>query len=257
MTTLAYVVLDPAEEKLELILAGHPPPLLVRGEGASEYLPLQGAVALGAAAGSTYRAHTVPFSAGSMLVLYTDGLVERRGRSIDDGLDLLQDLGRDIHDVEYVCGDVVDRLLSDEPEDDVAVIAARLPPLTEGLHSRWPAQPEALVAVRHLLRRWLRVHGASEDEAYDILVACQEACANAIEHAYGPGRAHFEVHAEHREARIRVTIRDEGRWREPRGVHRGRGLVLMRSLMETVEVEHGTEGTVVVLERTLTAANAA
>ncbi len=257
MTTLAYTVLDPAEEQLELILAGHPPPLLVRGDGNPEYLPLQGAIALGAAPGSTYSAHTVPFPAGSMLVLYTDGLVERRGRSIDDGLERLQDFSRNVHDVEHVCGDIVDRLLSDEPEDDVAVVAARLPPLTEDLRSRWPAQPEALVAVRHLLRRWLQVHGASEDEAYDILVACQEACANAVEHAYGPGRAHFEVDAEHREARIRVTIRDEGRWREPRGVHRGRGLVLMRSLMETVEVERGSEGTVVVLERTLSPANAA
>ena len=111
--------------------------------------------------------------------------------------------------------------------------------------------------MRHLLRRWLRVHGAAEEEAYDILVACQEACANAVEHAYGPGRAHFDVDASHRAARIRVTVRDEGRWREPRGTHRGRGIALMRSLMEHVDVDHAEGGTVVVLERTLAPADAA
>jgi anti-sigma regulatory factor (Ser/Thr protein kinase) len=192
-----------------------------------------------------------------MLMLYTDGLVERRGPSIDDGLERLRELVSGLDDVEAVCTDVVDRMVSDEPDDDVAAVAARLPALSEDLRTRWPAQPDALVAVRHLLRRWLRVHGASEEEAYEILVACQEACANAVEHAYAPGRAHFEVDASSREARIRITIRDRGRWREPRGTHRGRGLVLMRSLMETVEVEHADDGTVVVLERTLGRASAA
>jgi anti-sigma regulatory factor (Ser/Thr protein kinase) len=257
MTTLAYVVLDPAEEALELVLAGHPPPLLVGAGGEAEYLPLQGSIALGASPTSTYRSEFASFPAGTMLVLYTDGLVERRGASIDDGLEQLRALGTGVERVASVCTDIVDRMLTDEPEDDVAVVAARLPPLSEGLHTRWPAQPEALVAVRHLLRRWLRVHGATEDEAYEILVACQEACANAVEHAYAPGRAHFEVDAEHRAAQIRVTIRDHGSWREPRGSHRGRGLALMRSLMETVDVEHGDEGTVVVLGRTLGPASAA
>jgi anti-sigma regulatory factor (Ser/Thr protein kinase) len=256
MTTLAYVVLDPAEETLELVLAGHPPPLMI-SDSSAEYLPLQGGMALGASPTSTYGSQTVRYPAGTMLVLYTDGLVERRGEAIDDGLDRLRGLGTGVADVDDVCEGIVDRMLVDDPDDDVAVLAARLPPLSEDLHTRWPAQPEALVAVRHLLRRWLRAHGATDAEEYEILVACQEACANAVEHAYGPGRAHFEVNAEHRSSRIRVTIRDHGRWRPPRGAHRGRGLVLMRSLMETVDVEHGDAGTVVVLERTLGSATAA
>jgi anti-sigma regulatory factor (Ser/Thr protein kinase) len=132
-----------------------------------------------------------------------------------------------------------------------------MPPVSEDLQTRWPATSEALAGVRQLLRRWLRAHGADEEEMYDIVVACQEACANAVEHAYGPGHAHFEVDAERRDARIRVTVRDEGRWRPPRGSHRGRGLPLMRALMETVEIEHAAEGTVVVLERTLRSERAA
>ena len=257
MTTLAYALLDPADEAISLVLAGHPPPLLVGEDGAAQYAPLQGAMALGASRASTYEAHAVPFPAGTMLVLYTDGLVERRDEPIDAGLERLRVLGEGVDEVERVCADVVDRMLETDPPDDVAVIAARLPPLTGELRTTWPAQPEALVAVRRLLRRWLLVHGASGHEAYEILVAAQEACANAVEHAYGPGRAHFDVHATHDDARIRVTVRDHGRWREPRGKHRGRGIALMRSLMEHVEVDHGDGGTVVVLERTLATADAA
>jgi anti-sigma regulatory factor (Ser/Thr protein kinase) len=152
---------------------------------------------------------------------------------------------------------MIDGMIDGEPQDDVAVVAARLPPLSDDLRTTWPARPESLVAVRHLLRRWLRAHGASEQEEYDILVACQEACANAVEHAYGPGRAHFDVDGSHRAAKIRVTVRDQGRWREPRGTHRGRGITMMRSLMEHVDVDHGAAGTVVVLERTLASAPAA
>jgi anti-sigma regulatory factor (Ser/Thr protein kinase) len=132
-----------------------------------------------------------------------------------------------------------------------------MPPLQDDLRTTWPATSETLVSVRRLLRRWLVYHGAGEEEMYDIVVACQEACANAVEHAYGPGHAHFEVEAEHRAARIRVIVRDRGRWRPPRGSHRGRGLALMRALMESVDVEHGDDGTVVVLERALRSRSAA
>jgi anti-sigma regulatory factor (Ser/Thr protein kinase) len=137
------------------------------------------------------------------------------------------------------------------PADDIAMIAARLTPVAERLMGTWPAEKQVLADVRLLLRRWLRAHGAEDDEAYDIIVACQEACANAVEHAYGPGRRSFDVLATYNDGRISVTVRDHGRWRPPRGTHRGRGLSLMQALMEHVEVTHTDEGTVVVLERTL------
>ena len=257
MTTLVYLVLDPIEETLEVVNAGHLPPLLIDPDGQAHYLSLAAALPLGVADAEQYRSEVVPFTAGTAVVLYTDGLVERRDAPIDDGLERLRALGTASRDVEQLCADALDRLLTAGPADDVALVAARIPPLQDDLHTSWPATSEALVGVRRLLRRWLAVHGAQEEEAYDIVVACQEACANAVEHAYGPGHAYFDVTAEHREARIRVTVRDHGRWRPPRGSHRGRGLPLMRALMESVDVEHGDEGTVVVLERTLRQRSAA
>jgi anti-sigma regulatory factor (Ser/Thr protein kinase) len=135
--------------------------------------------------------------------------------------------------------------------DDVALIAARVVPLGDRLESRWPADAEALAGARHLLRRWLRERGAGDDETYDITVACQEACANAVEHAYGPGAQSFEVEAALSGSTIEVTVRDHGRWRRPRGTHRGRGRPMMEALMDSVEIDHTDEGTVVVLRREL------
>jgi GAF domain-containing protein/anti-sigma regulatory factor (Ser/Thr protein kinase) len=257
MTTVVFLLLDPVEETLEVVNAGHLPPLLIDPDGGTHFLDVEGALPLGTSPSETYRSRTVPFPAGAGIVLYTDGLVERRDEPIDAGLERLRAVSAATRNVEQLCADALARLVSTSPADDVALVAARMPPLQDDLRTRWPASTEALVSIRRLLRRWLAVHDAGEEELYDIVVASQEACANAVEHAYGPGHAHFEVHAEHRQARIRVIVRDEGRWRPPRGTHRGRGLPLMRALMDMVEVEHGSEGTVVVLERTLRSRSAA
>ena len=88
-------------------------------------------------------------------------------------------------------------------------------------------------------------------------MASQEACANAVEHAYGPGRRSFSIEATFDRGLVRVTVRDDGQWRPPRGTNRGRGLPLMRALMEEVAVQPSEAGTEVVLERTLGRAEAA
>ena len=116
--------------------------------------------------------------------------------------------------------------------------------------------PDSLAPIRYLLRRWLLARGATEDEAYDVIVATQEACANAIEHAYGPGRAEFAVDASDVDGRVAVTVTDRGQWRAPRGSNRGRGLPLMRELMDTVDVSHSERGTAVTLVTTLGSAPA-
>ena len=257
MTTLAYLVLDPLEETIEVVNAGHLPPLLLAPDGEARYMSLAGALPLGASPDETYGSQVIPFPAGAAIVLFTDGLVERRGETIDVGLDRMRAISTGGDDVEQLCSTALEQLLPENPPDDVALVAARMPPLGDDLHTSWPATSESLVSVRRLLRRWLAFHGAGEEELYDIVVACQEACANAVEHAYGPGHAHFDVEAEHREGQIRVIVRDRGRWRPPRGSHRGRGLPLMKALMESVDVEHGEEGTVVVLERILRPPSAA
>ena len=220
-------------------------------------MSVEGALPLGTSQNEVYGSRVVPFPAGSAVVLFTDGLVERRGVSIDVGMDRLRALSAGGEDVEKLCSTALDELVPRKPQDDVAIVVARMPPLRTTSARPGRRAPRRCVSIRRILRRWLAFHGAGEEELHDVVVACQEACANAVEHAYGPGHAYFEVEADHLESRIRVTVRDQGHWRPPRGSHRGRGLPLMRALMDSVDVDHGTEGTVVVLERTLRSRSAA
>jgi serine phosphatase RsbU (regulator of sigma subunit)/anti-sigma regulatory factor (Ser/Thr protein kinase) len=251
MTTLAYAVIDSERASLELVVAGHPPPLLISPAGETSFLEATGGIPLGVSELARYESKTFPFEPGATLLLYTDGLVETRTDSIDAGLQRLRETAIGNGGVEALCTKVVDRLVPAERHDDVALLAVRLEPVPEQLSGRWPADRNVLAAVRQLLRRWLETRGASADEIYDIVVACQEACANAVEHAYRPGRHSFDLDATYDGGRVRVTVRDGGQWRPPRGTHRGRGVMMMRGLMDSVDIEHTDEGTTVVLERML------
>jgi GAF domain-containing protein/anti-sigma regulatory factor (Ser/Thr protein kinase) len=251
MTTLVYAVVDTERETLDVVIAGHPPPLLIPPGGEPAYLPLQSGVPLGAAPLARYTSDSHSFPTGTTLVLYTDGLVEVRGESIDAGLERLRALAAGAGDVETLAARVVAELVPREPSDDVVLLAARLAPLPDRLSGRWPAEGQALAGVRLLLRRWLRAQGATDIEIEDITIAAQEACTNTVEHAYGPGRAMFEVEATCTARRVRIVVRDAGRWRAARGTNRGRGLPIMQELMDVAEVRQTDDGTEVVLERTL------
>jgi anti-sigma regulatory factor (Ser/Thr protein kinase)/putative methionine-R-sulfoxide reductase with GAF domain len=252
MTTLAYVVLDPATHTATAVSAGHLPPLIIGPDGRADYLPVESDVALGVARSARYREQTFHLSESSTLVLFTDGAVEVRGEPLDAGLERLRRIAEGPGTVEDLCSRLAGGALhDDEPTDDVAVLVAHLTPLGDRLQTSWPAEPEALADVRHLLRRWLQHQGANEDETYDITVACQEACANAVEHAYAPGPAGFDVEVEYAAGEIRLTVRDRGHWRDARGTHRGRGLPIMEALMDTVDIQQSPVGTAVQMRRAI------
>jgi anti-sigma regulatory factor (Ser/Thr protein kinase)/putative methionine-R-sulfoxide reductase with GAF domain len=251
MTTLCYLVLDPAEERLTVTSAGHLPPLLIAPDGEPSYLPVENGVALGVSALAGYEEQEFPLAPGSSIVLFTDGAVEVRGESLDVGLERVRALAAS----GLRGGPLCDAILGLVPDatDDVAVIAADIEPLGERMVTRWPADVTLLADMRHLLRRWLRQHGADPSEVFEITVACQEACANAIEHAYAPGPAAYELHAIHREGEVEIKIRDHGRWRAPRGRHRGRGTRIMEALVDALDVVPDSGGTTVTLRRALSA----
>jgi serine/threonine-protein kinase RsbW len=111
--------------------------------------------------------------------------------------------------------------------------------------------PESLASMRAVMRRWLRHVGGDEREIAEIVTACGEAATNAIEHAGAGGGAPFEVSGRAERGEVRIAIRDHGVWRTPRAGDQGRGLSLMRALMDSVEVTPSPGGTTVRLERTL------
>src|SRR4029077_11621196 len=85
--------------------------------------------------------------------------------------------------------------------------------------------------------------GVSATLSYDILVATGEACANAIEHAYGLRPGEIQVDVSRSDNRLSVSIKDQGSWRDARGENRGRGLPIMNKLATSVDVVRTTDGT--------------
>jgi len=108
-----------------------------------------------------------------------------------------------------------------------------------------------LVSLRQLLTRWLRSQELEREVAAEITIAVSEACANAVEHAYGPGRGSFKVRAERIGDSIDVTVIDQGRWRPPRGELRGRGLKIMEAAMDAMDVASADGGTEIRMRRNL------
>jgi GAF domain-containing protein/anti-sigma regulatory factor (Ser/Thr protein kinase) len=256
MATLAYMVLDPIALSYTLASAGHPPPLVVSDEGRVCLIEEGRGPPLGAVSESVYGETSGVVAPGATILLYTDGLVERRDMWLDEGMERL------VVEAGAVTGAAPEALLErllgalvpeGGAQDDVAALAVRLTPIAgDRLVLRLPADPPVLSSLRRTLRRWVEGLGATELEAYDVLVAVTEAAANAVEHAYGPGDASFDVEAwVSEEGEVCVLVRDQGRWRPPRGHNRGRGTLLMQELMDHFEVATGEGGTEVRMRRRL------
>jgi anti-sigma regulatory factor (Ser/Thr protein kinase) len=248
MATLLVVELNPLSLDLRFASAGHPPPVVIAADGQVELLEGGRSAPLGVRPDATFEEASARMDPGSTLLLYTDGLVERRDMWIDEGINVLVGEVRTAHPLPP--GDLCDRLLGsllpgDRAADDVAMLAVLAGPHAgPRLLLTLPADTAALAVMRRAFQPWLVEFGASDDDAYDILVAMTEAAANSAEHAYGPEEATFEVEAEAQEGEVRVVIRDFGHWRAPRGRNRGRGTLLMEELMDSLDVvtsDHGTE----------------
>ncbi len=254
--TVLYLVADLHGGWLVASSAGHPPPLLAHEDGELAFMELPGSPPLGATRHASYEEREQPVEPGAALVLYTDGLVERPGESLDAGLERMKAMVRaGDEDLEHLGDALVDALLPEGPaEDDAALLLGRALPLSDSVMARLPADVESIPLVRRMLGRWLSEAGATPAESEDLSLAASEACANAIEHAYGPGPGLLEVSASISPAgEAVVAVRDFGSWRAPRGTNRGRGLVLMRGLTDSVEVIQHDEGTTVQLSRQLEA----
>jgi len=252
--TVLYLALDLVERTFCVASAGHPPPLVIDPAGGVRFLEEGRSVPLGAYAGTRYPEAVVRLEPGSTIVLYTDGLVERRGSSLDEGLERLasEASGRPT-EPESLCDRLIGALLGDQPPpDDVALLAAHIVTVPdERLELELPCRPSTLAPLRRMLRHWLSGVRASPGELQDILVAVSEAVTNAIEHAYGPIEASYRVEGRLSRDRVTVTVTDSGSWRERRGLERGRGTHLMRELMDGFEVRPSGAGTAVELERRL------
>jgi anti-sigma regulatory factor (Ser/Thr protein kinase)/putative methionine-R-sulfoxide reductase with GAF domain len=253
MATVLYATLEPGFERMHVSSAGHLAPVMaLPGEDAT-FAEMPVDPPIGAVRDARRQTTVIDVPAGSIVCLYTDGLVERRRRPLDQGLDLLADTVR-ARDADAVCAAVMAKLIGDDlPEDDVALLALRRRTADEigTLELVLPAVPESLKEIRAAMRRWLSTVRPDEEAHGDLLLAVGEACTNVVEHAYGLAGGSVTVHLELRSTDVVATVQDQGRWRPPRGVNRGRGIMLMEKCGDEVRVDHGENGTQVVIRRAL------
>jgi anti-anti-sigma factor len=253
MATLIFGVVEPDSATLRLTSAGHPPPVIVEPDGTARFLTLHPVAPLGIEPG-TARETIEALEPGSTVVLYTDGLIERRGATIDEGLgNLLEAAAGSNGDVESLCDRLVHSLGADGSSDDVALLVLRLTPVErERFELTLRGDPRLLAPARRALRQWLSEAGADREEVEDLVLACGEAAANALEHAYGPGEdAIIRIEGAEDGGEVRISVTDSGHWRARAERPGGRGFHLMSVLTDEVEVVPGPSGTAVHLRRRL------
>lgn len=231
--TCVYAVYDTVTRKCSVASAGHPAPVLRRSDGTTELISLDPGVPLGVSFGAPeFHVTDLDLPDDSTLVLYTDGLIERRGEDIDAGIEALREaLGSRAPSVQELCDGTVARLRASTDEDDLAVLMARVPAMPDHRSAEWtlPSAPRsaarARAAVREALREW---DLAAHEDTTVLLVS--ELVTNALLHCRGEIELRL---AKGMTLLVEVADADE---RTPRRCNadaddeRGRGLALVGEL---------------------------
>lgn len=258
-TTVCAAVLDPVRGLVRYSNAGHMPPILADVDKTGRLLEGGRSVPLATFETPRRPEATTPLPPGSTLVLFTDGLVERRGEDIDEGFAKIAAILADT--AEKLPREVADSVLSAlRPDggydDDIAMVVYRQPPAP--LRLDVPARPDRLAMLRRTLTAWLSAAAVPHNLTSDLVAATNEACSNSIEHAYRQGGDDTErvvLTAECVGDQVVIETTDTGTWR-PRPADpgpRGRGIDMMRALTEELEIDHPGPGTRVRMSVTLPA----
>lgn len=264
--TVCVAVLQPTTGVVRLSVAGHPAPLLI-GAAGHRYLTARRGGPL--ATGATYAEATEQLTEGDLLLLYTDGIIERPDVHPARGCADLADVAtgaavhrRRLDDLpvpQWVCNETLAELTRNTGyRDDVTMLAVQRHAPVGEVELTLPNTRLAVPTTRAALGGWLAALQVDEVTANAIQHAVGEAVSNAVEHAFRdrPGVHAVEVRAELTEAgTAKITVADRGRWREPADeLHRGLGLTLASELVDDVRIDRRPSGTTVRLRHRLSRA---
>jgi PAS domain S-box-containing protein len=259
-----YVLLDLAAEQATVARAGHPPPLRLPAGGQPEaaFVEAPADPPIGFRR-EPRRSVTIDLASGDALLLYTDGLVERRDAGLDERLEQLRVAASAVDidggSLDAAVDEIVAACTAGERalRDDLAVLAARDEPAGPDRFRRLvPALARELQPLRAALRSWLvDERGLGGPLVDDVVLSAHEAATNAVEHAYRDVYASgglVSVVASSTGGVVCVEVRDAGEWKPwPSETVRGRGLAIARALMDEVDVRTGPSGTAVSLRRSV------
>ncbi|WP_411104177.1 SpoIIE family protein phosphatase [Streptomyces sp. cmx-4-9] len=253
-TTCLYVVYDPVTCRATVARAGHPPPAVVSREGSVYLLDVPAGPPLGLG-GLPFEAVEVELPEGSVLALYTDGLLQARDHDIDEALDgMFAALARPAATLETVCDRVLTALLTHPPDDDVALLVARTRALHADRVALWdlPSDPSVVARARRETTEQLTVWGL-EDASFVTELVVSELVTNAIRYGAPP----IQLRLIHENDTLicevsdasntaphmrRARIFDEG----------GRGLLLVAQLAKRWGTRQGPVGKTIWAEQSLT-----
>jgi signal transduction histidine kinase/DNA-binding NarL/FixJ family response regulator len=264
--TVSYAVIDDGSDpdtgdgiaRVSYSCAGHPYPLLVTPDQPPVFLS-DGRRPPVAAWESPFKRNTAvhELPPGSVILLYTDGLIERPGEALDHGFNRLQ--GAAAYRADLPVGDLCDELLDRMAPpggytDDVVLLAVRpCHSSTRSFATAVSASLDHIADARHRLRDWLSGVDVDPRRESDILLATGEAVTNAIEHGSG-GDASMTVSVEAfiRGRTVTATVSDAGQWSgdssaSQRSQKRGRGLTMINGLADNVRTVRSAAGTRVTL----------
>ncbi|WP_326584597.1 SpoIIE family protein phosphatase [Streptomyces sp. NBC_00481] len=185
--TCLYAVYDPISRRCTLARAGHPPPALVSPNGMVELIDLPAGPPLGLG-GLPFESLDTELPEGSLLALYTDGLVESRDYDIEEGISRLrQVLTRPAASLDVLCDTVLASVLPPQPTDDVALLIARTRALPPDRVATWnvPPDPAAVAVARKNAVGRLAAWNLS-DVAFITELVVSELVTNAIRYAEPP-----------------------------------------------------------------------
>jgi anti-sigma regulatory factor (Ser/Thr protein kinase) len=250
--TALVAVLDPVSGSVELASAGHPAPMVRRASGA-EFLPLIAGPPLGIAA--PRRPYRTQLHQDDVFVLFTDGLIEVPGQSLDVGLGelaTLADSRRDITDPRRFCSMLIGKLGTGS-DDTAVMVLTRDEGLRRTAALDVPAESSAPGTARAWVRTVLTRWGVDDDLCQHALLGVNELVTNALLHARSA--AHVELDLDERRLLVLVTDRGLGtsvavQDTDP-GAVRGRGLALVEALADAWGNERTSRGTTVWFELAL------
>jgi serine phosphatase RsbU (regulator of sigma subunit)/anti-sigma regulatory factor (Ser/Thr protein kinase) len=254
LVTLLVGLLTPDLSRFRYVSAGHPSPLVVGPEGAAFAFDHGVNPPLGLPQAPSFVEEEVAMLPGTSILLYTDGLIERRDESLDAGLERLRSTAEQVFNGTVLndqITDLLERVIDGpRPADDVALMLLHrdATPATE-LEFAVDARARSLMTIRRAVSRWLEDLEVPQLIEKEIVMAVHEASANVVEHAYGPAGGTITITAKHEGDQVEVLVRDSGTWRGSSRGDRGNGLQLMRGLMDDVLVDTSSTGTVTMLRR--------
>jgi anti-sigma regulatory factor (Ser/Thr protein kinase) len=255
MTTAMLIRLDRERGEFTWASAGHLPPLLRHPDGTTEYLLERVGPPLGAIPQPAFHAHQASIALGSCLVLYTDGLVERRVESIDTGLERLaacvSDSAPDPAELD-ACAVALMNVMTDDqaPEDDIALFVIHRDVDVRTITLTLPNQPATLRKVRQTIAERLRDHAAPDRIVDDLVLVASELCSNAMEHSGLHPDDSIVVRLTTMLGAVELSVEDAGTWATDGPRQGGRGLQIVREISDTVDVTRTDPGTRVTVRRT-------